>query len=157
MKKFLIILSSIILIAPLTTFNPNKLNFDLKLFEIYLKMDRQTLSKALESSPKIIRTVKCNKSLVLLSPGYAMKTQKYSEIGLEEIHRRVKILDNNPQFIELIGSILSDKAQQKMSMDQTELLFEETIYFGGFAKEKDKTLMKKFHQVDWKEKVNLID
>ena len=125
--------------------------------EIYLKMDRQTLSKALESSPKIIRTVKCNKSLVLLNPDYAMKTQKYSEIGLEEIHRRVKILDNNPQFIELIGSILSDKAQQKMSMDQTELLFEETIYFGGFAKEKDKTLMKKFHQVDWKEKVNLID
>ena len=34
MKKFLIILSSIILIATLTTFNPNKLNFDLKLFKI---------------------------------------------------------------------------------------------------------------------------
>ena len=134
------------------------INWDMKVDpEIYLKMDRQTLSKALESSPKIIRTVKCNKSLVLLDPDYAMKTQKYSEIGLEEIHRRVKILDNNPQFIELIGSILSDKAQQKMSMDQTELLFEETIYFGGFAKEKDKSLMKKFHQVDWKEKVNLID
>ena len=134
------------------------INWDMKVDpEIYLKMDRQTLSKALESSPKIIRTVKCNKSLVLLNSDYAMKTQKYSEIGLEEIYRRVKILDNNPQFIELIGSILSDKAQQKMSMDQTELLFEETIYFGGFAKEKDKTLMKKFHQVDWKEKVNLID
>ena len=60
--------------------------------ENYLKMDSQTLAKALDSSPKIIRTVKCNKSLVLLSPDYAMKTQKYSEIGLEEIHRRVKIL-----------------------------------------------------------------
>ena len=67
-------------------------NFTVPNPEIYVKMDRQTLSKALESSPKIIRTVKCNKSLVLLNPDYAMKTQKYSEIGLEEIHRRVKIL-----------------------------------------------------------------
>ena len=57
----------------------------------------------------------------------------------------------------LISSILSDKAQQKMSMDQTEQLYEDTIYSGGFANEKDKALMKKFHQVDWKEKVNLIE
>ena len=40
------------------------------------------------------------------------------------------------QFIELISSILSDKAQQKMSMDQTEQLHEDTIYSGGFANEK---------------------
>ena len=42
-------------------------------------------------------------------------------------------------------------------MDQTELLFEETIYAGGFANDNDKALMRKFHQVDWKEKVNLIE
>ena len=125
--------------------------------DLYLKMDRQTLSKALEASPKIIRTVKCNKSLVLLKSDYALKTQKYSEIGLEEINRRVKILKENPQFIELISEILSEKAQQKMSMDQTELLFEETIYAAGFANTKDKALMNKFHEVSWKEKVNLID
>ena len=42
-------------------------------------------------------------------------------------------------------------------MDQTELLFEETIYKGGFANDNDKSIMKKFHEVDWKEKLNLID
>ena len=120
----------------------------------YLEMDRQTLAKALEASPKIIRTVKCNKSLVLLKPEYALKTLKYSEIGLEEINKRIKILDDNPQFIELISSILSDKAQQKMSMDQTEPLHEDTIYSGGFANEKDKALMKKFHQVSEDKKKN---
>jgi len=134
------------------------INWDMKVDpDLYLKMDRQTLAKALEASPKVIRTVKCNKSLVLLKSDYALKTQKYSEIGLEEINRRVKVLKENPQFIELIGEILSEKAQQKMSMDQSEILFEETIYAGGFANDKDKLIMKKFHEVGWKEKVNLIE
>ena len=134
------------------------INWDMKVDpDLYLKMDRQTLAKALEASPKVIRTVKCNKSLVLLKSDYALKTQKYSEIGLEEINRRVKVLKENPQFIELISEILCEKAQQKMSMDQSEILFEETIYAGGFANDKDKSIMKKFHEVDWKEKVNLIE
>ena len=51
-----------------------------------------------------------------------------------------------------------NKAKEKMSMDQSELLFEETIYAGGLKlNPKDKVLMDKFHEVDWKEKVNLID
>jgi len=134
------------------------INWDMKVDpELYLKMDRQTLAKALEASPKICRTVKCNKSVVLLNADYALKTQKYSEIGIEEINKRVKTLKDNPQFIELISEILSEKAQQKMSMDQTELLFEETIYAGGFANDKDKAVMRKFHEVDWKEKLNLIE
>ena len=120
-------------------------------------MDRQSLSKALDSSPKFIRTVRQNKSPVLLKADYALNTDNYSKLGKDEINRRVEILDNNPKFIELIGSILSDKAREKMSMDQTELLFEETIYAAGFANAKDKALMNKFHEVDWGEKVKLID
>ena len=123
----------------------------------YLEMDRQTLSKALDASPKILRTVKANKSPVLLKGDYALNTENYSKIGIDEINRRVQILKDNPKFIELISSILSDKAKEKMSMDQTELFFEETIYAGGFASEKDKAIMIKFHEVDWKGKVNLID
>ena len=120
-------------------------------------MDSQALSKALDASPKVLRTVKTNKSPVLLKSDYALNTENYSKIGTDEINRRIKVLDDNPKFIESISLILSDKAKEKMSMDQTEILFEETIYAGGFANEKDKALMKKFHEVDWKEKVNLIE
>ena len=134
------------------------INWDVKVDpSSYLEMDRQTLSKALDASPKVLRTVKANKSPVLLKSDYALNTESYSKIETTEINRRVKILDDNPKFIELISSILSDKAKEKMSMDQSELLFEETIYAGGFANEKDKILMKKFHEVDWKGKVNLIE
>ena len=120
-------------------------------------MDSQELAKALDASPKILRTVKSNKSPVLLKSDYALKTESYSKIGTDEINRRIKVLGDNPNFIESIRLILSDKAKEKMSMDQTELLHEETIYAGGFANEKDKALMKKFHEVDWKEKVKLIE
>ena len=134
------------------------INWDCKVNpENYLEMDRQTLAKALDSSPKIIRTVRSNKSVVLLKSDYALNTENYSKIGIDEINRRVQVLKDNPKFIEAISSILSDKAKEKMSMDQTELLFEDTIYAGGFASEKDKAIMKKFHEVDWKGKVNLID
>ena len=134
------------------------INWDMKVNpDLYINMDKQTLSKALDASPKILRTVKANKSLVLLKADHALKTEKYSKIGMDEINRRVKVLQDNHHFIELISSILSDKAKEKMSMDQTELLFEETIYAGGFANDNDKALMRKFHQVDWKEKFSLID
>ena len=134
------------------------INWDLKVNpDAYLNMDRNTLAKALDSSPKILRTVKANKSLVLLKPDYALEIEKYSSIGMEEINRRVQVLKDNHQFIDLIKLILSDKAKEKMSMDQTELLFEETIYKGGFVNDKDKSIMNKFHEVDWREKLNLID
>ena len=120
-------------------------------------MDRQTLSKALDSTPKVLRTVRQNKSPVLLKSDYALNTENYSKIGKDEINRRVKVLDDNPQFIQLVSTILSDKAKEKMTIDQTELLHEETIYSSGFASQKDKALMNRFHQVDWKERVNLID
>ena len=135
------------------------INWDLKVDPSkYLEMDRQTLSKALDSTPKIIRTVRQNKSPVLLKSDYALKTDNYSKITQAEINRRVKILEDNPKFIELIGSILSDKAKEKMSMDQSDLLHEETIYSGGLKRNpKDVALMYKFHEADWKDKVNLID
>ena len=134
------------------------INWDIKIDPSkYLSMDSQELAKALDASPKILRTVKSNKSPVLLKSDYALKTESYSKIGTDEINRRIKVLGDNPNFIESIRLILSDKAKEKMSMDQTELLHEETIYAGGFANEKDKILMKNFHEVDWKGKVNLIE
>ena len=101
----------------------------------------------MDSTPKVLRTVRQNKSPVLLKSDYSLNTENYSKIGKDEINRRVKVLDDNPQFIQLVSTI-SDKAKEKMTIDQTELLHEETIYSSGFASQKDKALMNRFHQVD---------
>ena len=123
----------------------------------YINMDRFNLAKALDSVPKVLRTVRANKSVVLLTSDYALSISKYAKIGIGEINRRIKVLDGNFEFIEKIKSILSDKAKEKMTMDQTEILHEETIYQGGWASEKDKSIMRQFHKVDWSERLNLID
>jgi tetratricopeptide (TPR) repeat protein len=66
----------------------------------YLEMDRQMLSKVLDASPKILRTVKANKSPVLLKGDYALNTENYSKIGIDEINRRVQILKDNPAEVD---------------------------------------------------------
>ena len=117
-------------------------------------MDRFNLAKARLCS-KVLND--STKRLVLLTSDYALGISKYAKIGIGEINRRIKVLDGNFEFIEKIKSILSDKAKEKMTMDQTEILHEETIYQGGFASEKDKSIMRQFHKVDWSERLNLID
>ena len=88
MKKFLIILSSIILIATLTTFNPNKLNFNLKLFKIekielknveilsVQKLKRLFKSELSQTSLLIIDNEKINKILLLQKKIGMLKQQK---------------------------------------------------------------------------------
>ena len=67
-------------------------------------------------------------------------------------------LDQNPQFINSISSILEDLAREKKEANQTEPLFEETIYAGGInISSKDKINMNNFHEVDLKGKLSLIE
>ena len=134
------------------------INWDCKVNpDKYLKMDRKALAKVIDASPKILRTCRTNKSPVLLKSDFALNNENYSQIDTKEIDRRLKVLKDNPEFIETLKSILLEKAEEKETLNQSEKLFEETIYAGGFANEKDKMLMKKFHEVDWKEKVSLIE
>ena len=86
-----------------------------------------------------------------------LKYEPYEKIGINEIMERSKILDQNPNFVNSISSILDDLAREKQESNQTELLFEETIYAGGFVSPKDKDNMKKFHDVDLKGKLSLIE
>ena len=113
---------------------------------------------ALQKAPKPIRTVKQNKNPLILSKDYGLKTEPYSEIGLNEIMERAKLLDENPKFVNSISSILEEQAQSKQDFDQLPLLHEETIYAGGInIPQSDKLNMKKFHEVDLKGKLSLIE
>ena len=71
---------------------------------------------------------------------------------------RAKLLDENPKFVNSISSILEEQAQSNQDLDQTPLLFEETIYAGGInIPQSDKLNMKKFHEVDLKGKLSLVE
>ena len=127
--------------------------------EDYIKMDYKDLKVALNKQPKVIRTIKTNRSPVLLNPSYGLKTDPYKNIPPDEIQKRVHILDNSPEFIERINSILTEIHEEKSSKNENKenLQPEETLYSGGFASPSDSSLMEKFHLADWKEKVPLIE
>ena len=124
----------------------------------YINLDRENLSKALQEAPKVIRTFKQNKNNVIMNKELGLNYEPYDKIGMNEILERSKILDQNPQFINSISSILEDLAREKKEANQTEPLFEETIYAGGInISSKDKINMNNFHEVDLKGKLSLIE
>ena len=124
----------------------------------YINLDRENLSKALQEAPKVIRTFKQNKNNVIMNKELGLNYEPYDKIGMNEILERSKILDQNPRFINSISSILEDLAREKKEANQTEPLFEETIYAGGInISSKDKINMNNFHKVDLKGKLSLIE
>jgi len=126
--------------------------------EDYIKMEYNELKKALSKSPKILRTVKTNKSPVLLNPNYGYEAVNYKNIPREVIQRRIKLLENSNEFLERINSILIEQHEERPGRNQKEdLQPEETLYGGGFASESDNQIMKNFHSSTWVDKVKLID
>ena len=124
----------------------------------YINLDRENLSKALQEAPKVIRTFKQNKNNVIMNKELGLNYEPYDKIGMNEILERSKILDQNPQFINSISSILEDLAEEKKEANQIEPLFEESIYAGGInISSKDKINMNNFHEVDLKGKLSLIE
>jgi len=88
---------------------------------------------------------------------YAFNSEPYSKIGETELRRRATILDSNPKFIELIRTIDNDVIEEKLNIDQTELMPEFRLYKDGFASKKDEETMKLFHKMEWKDRAKLFD
>ena len=126
----------------------------------YIKMDKNSLKEALSKSPKVLRTIRCNKSPIILNSSYAMEKEPYSKISLEIYKKRMEILDQSNDFKGNILNILKEKVDEKEIDDPLSLHPEDrlnNLYAHGFPDESEKEKMSKFHSVDWKEKVNLLD
>jgi len=126
----------------------------------YVKMGKEALKDALSKSPKVLRIIRCNKSPMILNSNYGMKLEPYSKIPHEIYKKRMKILDESNDFKELILNILQEKADEREKDDPLSLHPEDrlnNLYAHGFPEQSEKEKMEKFHSVDWKEKVNLLD
>ena len=75
--------------------------FDLKWHpKDYVNMNRYALSEAIKKSPKILRTVRQNKSPIILDSSYSLKEEPYCKISQKEIDSRLDLLKKNgAQFI----------------------------------------------------------
>ncbi len=126
--------------------------------EDYFNLDKNDLKTALKKTPKVARTVRTNKSIVLLNAKYALANEVYKTIGLEKLISRANTLQSNPEFKQRILDILEEEANEKVALkeDKPNLQPEETIYNGKFADKKDEKLMEDFHNSSWEDRIKFI-
>ena len=133
--------------------------FDLKHDpEPLFKLGYQDLQNAISKSPKFFRTIRTNKSEILLDPSYAMKDDAYTMQNSDVYEKRALAVKNNKNFIDLASRILADDAQQKQAISQPVLLPEERLYADNFPSKKDTNIMNLFHQKEtWEERIKLAE
>ena len=104
--------------------------------EDFFKLDDANLKQALTKSPKVLRTLKANKSEIILNHKHALTESPYKEIGVDELVRRASILHDNFEFKKRVTKILQDIHDEKTAKSITDdkiLYPEEMLYAKGFA------------------------
>ncbi|MGA0412247.1 MAG: exonuclease domain-containing protein [Candidatus Puniceispirillales bacterium] len=118
--------------------------FDLSIKELKIKMKLR---------PKFIREVKNNKNPILMDKDFFEKIPIYKEIGLATLQERAELIKKNPDFCNKMQTIFFEEYEEKqITKSQLDSLPEDTLYFGGFPDNHDKSKMIDFHNVDWEEK-----
>ena len=123
----------------------------------YINLTKETLKHFINKSPKILRTVKTNKSPIILGKDYISSLNEYAHISYDELNNRAMIINSHKEFKKNVEQILLYEAEEKQSnMPQEDLYFEETIY-KSFSSNYEKIIMQEFHNAEWPEKLKIAD
>ena len=123
------------------------LNLSVNDLKVYLK----------KFSPKALRVIKTNKAPVVLDKRFALKEKAYSDLDLETIQKRAKLVRSNENFCKNIQIINREAAEEKaQTQTQEDLLPEETLY-EKFIPNKDTALFKTWHSSSWEDKLRMLD
>ena len=126
--------------------------------EPYLNLSVNELKANLKQiSPKALRVLKTNKAPIVLDKKFAIKEKAYSELDLETILKRAKLVRSSENFCKNIQIINREAAEEKtQTQTQEDLLPEETLY-EKFIPNKDTALFKTWHSSSWEDKLRLLD
>ena len=123
----------------------------------YINLSTELLEHSMSLSPKIIRSVRNNKHPLIMYSNHIIKLKDYSHLSIMELARRSKILNANEDFKEKIRLILDKQSSEREHpVSQLDINYEETIY-QNFSSNKEKLIMKDFHDADWKDKISVAE
>ena len=130
---------------------------DLKIDPIpLLNMSISELKVAIKKL-KFLKTIRSNKAPIILDASYGLQVEPYSNLDLDLIKERAKLVTTNEKFSQNILTALRETAEEKAQFDsQEDFLAEETIY-KKFTPQKDTALFPKWHAASWKDKLILLD
>ena len=108
-------------------------------------------------SPKALRVLKTNKAPVVLDKKFASKEKAYSELDLETIIKRAKLVRGSENFCKNIQIINREAAEEKAQTQTQEALLPEETLYEKFIPNKDTALFKTWHSSSWENKLRLLD
>ena len=123
------------------------------------KLKYQDLKKEMRKSPRFYKTIKSNKAPIILDKSLSLQVDPYKKIGINLLNKRAELMKSNEKFSQDICNILKEAAEEKIDISsQEDLEPEETIYSGGFETfNKDVPLFERFHSLEWKERLLLLE
>ena len=132
--------------------------FDLKNDpEDYINLTQESLEHFMSKSPKIIRSVRNNKSPIIMNSGHITKINEYKHISEQELFKRAKIISSNVEFKKTVEKILEKQASEKEEfVSQEDIDYEETIYH-SFSTNYEKIVMEEFHLSSWSKKFKVAN
>jgi exodeoxyribonuclease-1 len=93
-----------------------------------------------------------------MDENYIEKLPSYKSLGLSVLKERAELIKNNSDFKSKIHTILLEENEEKqMFKSQVDIEPEDSLYFGGFPENSDKSKMLEFHKVDWEEKIYIAN
>lgn len=117
-----------------------------------LNLDDGALVARLEAQPKPIRRMRCNACPIIMPPEDAPETATGKTLKIEELERRAEFLSSNKNLRQrLIEAFESKKVEYEPSVYVEKQLYE------GFFKQSDQVLLEKFHNIEWEDRVKLIN
>ena len=132
--------------------------FDLKHDPLdYINLSENSLEHFMSKSPKIIRSIRSNKSPIIMDSSFIPKLNEYKHLSNKELFKRADIINSNIEFKLMVEKLLNKQASEKEDfISQEDINYEETIY-QAFSNNYEKIIMEEFHISDWKDKLRIAN
>jgi exodeoxyribonuclease-1 len=123
----------------------------------YINLTQNSLEHFMSKSPKIIRSIRSNKSPIIMNSSFISRLNEYRHISNEELIKRAEIINSNNEFKITVEKILIKNASEKEELSsQEDINFEETIY-QSFSNNYEKIIMEEFHLSNWEDKIKIAN
>ena len=120
-----------------------------------VNLSDKELKLAISSSPKIIRTIKTNKSPMILDVSYLQNISESYNFDESLLIKNAHFINSNNVLKErIINLIEQDFILDEDNISQLDIYAEETIYH-SFASGNDKAIMGEFHRQDPQNKLSI--
>jgi len=131
--------------------------FDLKEDpNFYFNLEKNQLKKALNKTPKVVRTIKHKKHPIIMNSKYGLNFEAYKKIGLNKLQERAKLIKENKEFANRVSKIMDEDLREKQDFDSQEDVYPEESIYKKFTTKEDNAIMPAFHKAEWKEKFLIL-